>query len=126
MSRGGFLEPAPALGPSAERDLADLHAGRLHARLAWAEYKLVACRADGPIGPEPAEDADGDERTRHVFHPRRWRIEGPGLFSQICHDWPEVPCTLYEAERIAQALQRAHEAGKRAKSREVLDALGAK
>jgi len=121
-----YLDPAPPLGPTAERELLELLTGEgLHLRLWWSEYKLTPCRADGPVGPERDEPRHED-RQRHIFHARRWRMEGPGLWSSIAYTWPEVCCTAYEAERIAGALQSAYAAGQAAKAAELRAVLGVK
>ena len=119
-----YLDPAPPLDWAAERALAGLHEG-LHLGLRSADYWLIACQADGPIGPEPGESRSED-RGRHIFHARRWRMEGPDLWSSISQTWPEIYCTAREAERIAGALQKAYTAGRAAKAAELRAVMGLK
>ena len=116
-----FLTQAEPLTHEAAKALRELFAAQ-HRRLEWAHYSLRALWNDGPA--EVLGEREHDLMLRHAFHPRRWRVEGPGVEWQLSRSWPEVHCTLYEAERLAEAYERAWIAGGDAKAAEVRAVLG--
>lgn len=119
--RAPYLQPAEPLDHEAAKALREFFAAE-HRRLEWSHYALRALWNDGPA--EVPGERDHERKLRHAFHPRRWRIEGPSYPTRISRSWPEVHCTLYEAERLAEALELAFADGEAAKLAEVRAVLG--